>query len=328
MITLTNETINKTFEIKTKNKNIPQVVYVFKKNNNLLDDEGIWKYDVKDDPPAEVVDTALFDKVAELTPNKGTARTYNYEIKKYLGTGGKLDSLEDITKYYESIEVKVREKFIYAVLKAHKALEIEGMSDKLRELARKSTGIVRLQRIERIKNLPKEETESKIQYEDIRKRAEALDNSNETYKFIALFYAMEGWRCDTVCHMTKDIKEKEMNIVRLIKRKIEMNHFKTIHSHGKKEVDISAELCSLMRKQFKRTGSRWLLPDSKDNDKPISANTLSKILKSIFDTGVQGIRHAYLTHGRKTLNNEEFYDLCFRYNTSVEMGEMVYNDSI
>ena len=107
-----------------------------------------------------------------------------------------------------------------------------------------------------------------------------------------------------------------------------MKHFKTIHSHGKKEVDISAELCSLMRKQFKRTGSRWLLPDSKDNDKPISANTLSKILKSIFDTGVQGIRHAYLTHARKTMNHEEFNDYCFRLNTSPDMGEMVYNDSI
>ena len=43
----------------------------------------------------------------------------------------------------------------------------------------------------------KEETDSKIEYGDIRKRAEALDNSNEMHKFIALFYAMEVWRCDT-----------------------------------------------------------------------------------------------------------------------------------
>ncbi len=117
-----------------------------------------------------------------------------------------------------------------------------------------------------------------------------------------------------------------MNIVKIIKRKIYMNHFKTVHSQGKKEFDISAELCSLMRKQFRRTKSQWLLPDAKDDTQPMSANTLSKILKSIFGCGIQGIRHAYLTHYRATMNNEEFYDMCNRMNTSPDMGEMVYND--
>lgn len=330
-IELTNKTLDKSFIIKTQNKLITQVVYKFKKANNLLDDKGRYTWEVIPDPPTPTEHNELYDKMGSITPNKGTLKAYIYEIKRYLGAGHDLQNLEHIQSFNDSLPVSQREKFIYAIMKSHHALQSAEHIEELQQIGRKNSGLIKLRRIARLKELaaqtPKEEEDTTINYEEIRKRGNAFEG-NPTYKFIASFYVMDvPWRADTVVHFTKDIKEKDKNIVRLIKKKVEMSHFKTVKSHGRKEIDISPELASLMRKQFKATGSRWLLPDPKDNDKPLNANTLIKILKTIYGTGVQGLRHAYLTHARKTLDDDKFYEICNRANTSAEMGELVYNDS-
>ena len=91
-------------------------------------------------------------------------------------------------------------------------------------------------------------------------------------------------------------------------------------------MEISPTLTKLMKQQFKDTKSLWLLPSPSDNNKPMEANTLSKIIVSIFGVGVKEIRHIYLTNPRKTKSNIEFLMICHRMNTSAECGNLVYND--
>ena len=137
-----------------------------------------------------------------------------------------------------------------------------------------------------------------------------------------------AWRADTVVHITKSKKKefKNYNIIYPTKKQLLLNHYKTFPSQGQKIINMNDDVVKLIKKQFKRTGSDWLLPDPKDHTKPMNANTLTKILKIIFGVGVQQLRHIHLTEGRKNLDKEEFVKLCHRMNTSAYCGINIYND--
>ena len=308
--------------LQTKNKNLREFMYNWRKKNKVDYEHSVEQ--VMGIPVTEKEPDPISDKIKAECPHEGTARNYIAALKKYIAEGHQIGDMEAIEKYNENLPNGSREKFIYAMIKMVKNTEHDKVIQKLLELSRLTRGITQL---ERIKSLNSQKTKETLSINDLKIKSDAIPEGNFTLKFISKLYVMEAWRAGTVVAMTKDKKEVDNNIVFLIKKEIKLNRFKTVGFYGRKTVPISTGLASLMRKQFKNTKSRWLLPDPKDIDKPMSANTLSKLVIQIFGVGIKELRHIHITHGRKTLNNEGFVKLCERMNTSAGTGLCVYNDT-
>lgn len=313
--------------VTTKNKNLREAVYVWKKRHNI-DYEIDWK--VVDEIPKEVTGDygILEQKIRADTNTENTARTYLSMIKKYLNDGHKINDINTITSYVNVLPLSSREKFLYSMIKANKAMGDINIISKITDLVRETKGEVVIERHDSMKEAPTKEPPT---LKELKELAAAVPKSNTTYKFIANLYTNEvPWRASTVVNMTKDDELKEYNIVSLGKKEINFNKYKTVKYYGEKTMPISPTVTKLMRKQFKDTESKWLLPAN--NGGAMSADTLSKIIKSIFHIGVRDMRHAYITDAEKkrlnkAITNKEFTNICYRMNTSNYCGLNVYNDT-
>jgi hypothetical protein len=311
----------------TKNKNLREAVYIWRKKHNITY-ETDWK--VVDEIPKEVTGDygILEQKIKADTNTENTARTYLSMIKKYLHDGHKINDINTITSYVNNLPLSSKEKFLYSMIKANKAMGDMNIIPKITNLVRETKGEVVIERHDAMKEAP---TKDPPTLKELKKLASVVPKSNTTYKFIANLYTNEvAWRASTLVNMTIDKELKEYNIVSLSKKEIEFNKYKTIKYYGKKTMSISPVVTKLMKKQFNDTGSKWLLPEK--NGEPMSADMLSKIIKSIFHIGVREMRHAYITDAEKKrlnkeITNKDFTNICYRMNTSNYCGLNVYNDT-
>ena len=319
-IKITNEDTGDIVYLTTKNKKIRESVYVWKKKNNI---DYKFKYEVVDNLP-KTEDDEFAEKLRKETNTEGTARAYLNSIKKYKLAGHKVNDISAIKSYLETLPSTEKERFLYSMIKANK---INGNDDIIKDiqlLARYARGLVQMNRIEAMDG----ESKPTMTHDDLVKKVESTPIKDPTMRFIARLYLTEvPWRADTVVRMTKDPKEPMSNHIRTTKKDIVLNHYKTVGFYGKKVVPISDELTKFIRQQFRNTESKWLLPDSKDPTKPMSADVLSKIIKKIFGVGVRELRHITITEARNNMTKDDFIKLCERMNTSTECGLLVYNNT-
>jgi len=320
----TSGTGEQVYHFTTRNKRIKDAVYTYKKRNNITH-PTIWRIDNTHTLPK---DEQLIEKIKQNTNTVNTAKNYISAINRFIADGGKITDLDSIKAYLKKLPLNVRETFLYAMIKVNKIEKNEKIVPELLALSKEAKGLVKIERIEKVKESPKEGDKPKLTMEDLKRIANAYPSTNPLYKFIAEFYTNEvPLRADTVVHITKDKSEKSMNLFYPSRKEIVLHHYKTIATHGIKTLDISPKLTKLMKLQFKNNDkSKWLLPSHLDITKPMAANTLSKIIITIFGVGVAEIRHIAITEGRRNLSNEGFLKLCNRMNTSAECGLLVYDD--
>jgi len=308
----------------TKNKRIKDAVYTYKKRNNITH-PTVWRIDNTHTLPK---DEQLIEKIKQNTNTVNTAKNYISAVNRFIADGGKITDLDSIKAYLKKLPLNVRETFLYAMIKVNKIEKNDKIVPELLALSKEAKGLISLDRQEKKIDYKDGDAKPKLTIADLKRIANAYPPDNKLYKFVAEFYTNEvPLRADTVVHITKDKTEKAMNLFYPSLNEIRLNKFKTIGTHGKKILDISPKLTKLMKIQFKNNDkSKWLLPSHFDITQPMAANTLSKIIITIFGVGVAEIRHITLTEGRKNLDNEGFVRLCSRMNTSPECGNLVYND--
>ena len=315
------EDSTKVYYFTTKNKRIKDAVYIYKKRHNITH-KTVWREDKTEELPT---DEKLVQRIKDNTNSPNTARNYISAINRFIKDGGKPNDMKNVEEYLKGLPINQRETFLYSMIKVNKIDKHPENIDKLLLWAKESKGLVKLERQEQaVEKVPKSDA---VSLDDLNKKATVYPDINKTYKFIAELYTREvPLRADTIVHITKSKTDKNMNLFYPSKHEIQLNKYKTISTHGQKNMEISPTLTKLIKQQFKDTQSQWLLPSPSDKNKPMSANTLSKIIISIFGVGVKEIRHIYLTHARKTKSNIEFVRICHRMNTSAECGNLVYND--
>lgn len=307
------------FYLTTKNNNPMQFLYVWKRKT-----KPTYKFShqlVDNVPRDEELFENKYDKIIayihEHCNNKNTAGNYVRQFKKFVNAGHDGKSVEDIKKFYYEMPIHSRESFCYGMMRVARYYDDEDLAMKILEMGRTARGQTA---IERIENMKQPEAVTTMTMEQLRQKAKAVPSDQTMNKFIAELYCMEAWRGTTIIHFTKDKKQTDKNIIFLLRKQLQLNNYKTHKQYGQKNLDISKELASLFRKQFKNTGSDMIFPN-------MTTNQLSKIVNKIFGIGIKEIRHVHLTHARKSLSNEDFVKKCSRMNTSSTTGLTVYNDT-
>lgn len=308
------------FYLSTKNRNINQFMYVWKRRNKptySYRTEIVEELPINEDS-FENKYKELIEYVQSECKNVNTCKGYLRQIKRYVEGEGNLVNFEQIKEYFDKLPDHTKETFCYAMVKCSKFKKDEELVRKVVELGRVSRGVTA---VERISAMNKPTDKVTMTMDELKVKAAEVPASKKTHKLIAELYCLEAWRGTTVVNLTKNKKRTENgNIIYLVKRKITFNNYKTKHLYGQKDVEISKELASLFKKHFKSTGKDDLLAG-------MTESQLSKIVNEIFGIGIKELRHVHLTHGRKNLSDIDFVRLCHRMNTSPQTGLTVYNDS-
>ena len=142
--------------------------------------------------------------------------------------------------------------------------------------------------------------------------------------WLAQWYAYGiPWRADTLVNIVKGTRAKaldkrKMNTFYPRKKLIHLEHFKTKDSHGAKDITLTPTQVKILNAGFKASGTNKLVDTS--------ANTLIQRLRSIFNVGIDSLRHAHVTEARKKLTAEQFRTFADNMNTSVNVALDVYDD--
>jgi len=309
------------FYLPNKNKIVQHTLYRWRKKNNTEQCQFSTEFvdERPNDPVAwEVQNAELLAFLENDIRSVHTRSIYINHLKRYTKLYRNTDDIDTIKEHQSNLVGSQKEAFLYAVIKANKFKGNMELVNRLVEMGKVVRGVNKITKIEKM-NKPNDK-EILLTYDDVQKIAKEYPKENRTEKFIAELYAVVAWRGPTVINMSKDRKASNENIIRLVKKEIEMNNFKNVRMYGKKVTSISPQLCSLFRKHFLYHRHADLLPG-------MTLADLKKIVQKIFKVGIRELRHIHLTHGRKTLDNEGFVNLCMMMNTSAETGLLVYNDT-
>lgn len=292
----------------TKSTRLRDAVYKYKKLNGI-DEATTWREAGTVEP--EKLDPRIpsFDDLKE-----NTRRTYRQHLKNFFKQGGDHKSYDSIKAYYDKIPSTSKQAFLYATMLMNP--KDETFKKKLKGLVRDSFDEVRQIRADRPKN-------EGIPLKDLQKKAKEYKTDNPVNRFIADWYAFSGlpFRADTLVHITKkkDKKsKKDLNVVYTRDKKILMNKFKTVSSHGSKTIPLTYTQTQMLVKGLKASGGNMLLN--------LTADTLLHRVREIFGVGVNQFRHSWITHNYKKMKPDQFKTYCWNLNTSVQMGLDTYND--
>ena len=292
----------------TKSSRLRDSVYKYKKLNGI-DETTTWREAGTVEP--EKLDPRI-PAFADLKEN--TRRTYRQHLKNFFKQGGDAKSYDSVKDYYNKIPSTSKQAFLYSIMLLNP--DNDAYKKRLKGLVRESFDEVRQIRADRPKN-------EGVPLKDLQKKAKEYKTDNPVNRFIADWYAFSGlpWRADTFVHITKQKTKKtkkDLNVAFIREKKILMNKFKTVSSHGKKEIPLTYKQAQMLSKGFKASGGNMLVD--------LTADTLLHRVRSIFGVGINVFRHAWITEQHKKLDNQAFRKYCWNLNTSVQCGLEAYND--
>jgi len=294
----------------TKSTRLRDAVYKFKQLNGITESTS-WEV-VNDNIQPEKVDSRI-PEFKDLKEN--TRRTYQNHLKNFFKQGGDHKSYDSIKDYYDKIPSTSKQAFLYASMLMNP--NDEDLKKRIKGLVRNSFDEVREIRANRDKS-------DAIPLRDLQNIAKNYKTENPVNKFIAEWYAFSGlpWRADTFVNITnKKTKQtkKDLNVVFMKDKKILMNHFKTVSSHGQKEIKLTKLQTDLLKQGFETTDTNMLIN--------MSADTLLHRVRSIFGVGLNAFRHAWITENKRFMSDSEFREYCNKLNTSPFVAYEAYNDS-
>jgi hypothetical protein len=185
--------------------------------------------------------------------------------------------------------------------------------------------------------ISQDEIESKfLEYENVIDKNSKYNTDDIKYLLLGLYSRMIPLRQEEYCNC-KFVDDKEYNFCDLVNERFIMRKYKTVKTHGIREIPIPKEVMSVIYYHFQKIGNTlnniknvWFIPSvQKDGNDHLKSDSITKIFNNIFNKrfSIQGFRHLYVERltNMPNMTHDKLVNIALLMGHTIMMQQGTYN---